>query len=149
MKRQLLVLALMYSPVTTYLQFGIGFGRYDANATQDVLANLQQRVDAVRAQGGEECPQIWLLGTEHRPRQAGIDEGLMRCRLLAVRDQLIADDAVGEERGRGRDDEGVCVCEEIKYLRYLLKRMAEKNAKFARSCHEGASHLSKWDSASG
>jgi hypothetical protein len=49
----LLLLALMYSPVTTFLQFGIGSVTYDSNATQTVLASLQQRVDAVDAQGGE------------------------------------------------------------------------------------------------
>jgi hypothetical protein len=49
----LLVLALMYSPVTTFLQFGIGSVTYDSNATHKVLASLQERVDAVDAQGGE------------------------------------------------------------------------------------------------
>jgi hypothetical protein len=49
----LLLLALLYSPVTTYLQFGIGASSHDAKATQTVLASLQQRVDAVDAQGGE------------------------------------------------------------------------------------------------
>jgi hypothetical protein len=49
----LLVVALLYSPVTTYLQFGVGFPRYDPTRTQDVLSALQQRVDDVNAQGGE------------------------------------------------------------------------------------------------
>jgi hypothetical protein len=49
----LLVLALMYSPVSTYLQFGLGFKTYDQAATQQVLASLQQHVDAVNAQDGE------------------------------------------------------------------------------------------------
>jgi hypothetical protein len=49
----LLVLALMYSPVSTYLQFGVGFGRQNPGATREVLASLQERVDAVNAQGGE------------------------------------------------------------------------------------------------
>jgi hypothetical protein len=49
----LLVAALLYSPVTTYLQFGIGFKAYDRIHTQEVLASLQERVDEVNAQGGE------------------------------------------------------------------------------------------------
>ncbi len=49
----LLVLALIYSPVSTYLQFGVGFKTYDPISTQKVLANLQEHVDAVNAQGGE------------------------------------------------------------------------------------------------
>jgi hypothetical protein len=49
----LLVLALLYSPVSTYLQFGIGFKSYDPARTQKVLAALQEQVDAVNAQGGE------------------------------------------------------------------------------------------------
>lgn len=50
----MLVVALLYSPVTTYLQFGVGFPlRYDPARTQDVLAALQERVDEVNAQGGE------------------------------------------------------------------------------------------------
>jgi hypothetical protein len=49
----LLVLGLMYSPVSTYLQFGLGFKSYDSAGTQKVLASLQAHVDAVNAQGGE------------------------------------------------------------------------------------------------
>lgn len=49
----LLVLALMYSPVSTYLQFGIGFKTYDSVRTQKVLAGLQAQVDAVNARDGE------------------------------------------------------------------------------------------------
>ena len=49
----LLVLALLYSPVTTYLQFGVGFKTYDPDQTQEVLATLQERVDEVNAQDGE------------------------------------------------------------------------------------------------
>ena len=49
----LLVLALIYSPVSTYLQFGVGFRSHDPSTTQNVLASLQERVDAINAQGGE------------------------------------------------------------------------------------------------
>src|ERR1041385_1414139 len=49
----LLVPALIFSPVSTYLQFGVGFGGYDAARTEQVLGSLQQHVDAVNAQGGE------------------------------------------------------------------------------------------------
>jgi hypothetical protein len=49
----LLVAALLYSPVTTYLQFGIGFKSYDRIHTQEVLGSLQERVDEVNAHGGE------------------------------------------------------------------------------------------------
>jgi hypothetical protein len=49
----LLILALMYSPVATFLQFGVGFWNYDANATQKTLASLQEHIDAANAQGGE------------------------------------------------------------------------------------------------
>jgi hypothetical protein len=49
----LLVLALMYSPVSTFLQFGVGFPSYDRASTQEVLARLQAHVDAVNEQNGE------------------------------------------------------------------------------------------------
>jgi hypothetical protein len=49
----LLVLALMYSPVSTYLPFGLGFKTYDPNTTQTVLESLQERVEAVNRQDGE------------------------------------------------------------------------------------------------
>lgn len=50
----LLVMALLYSPVTTYLQFGVGFPpRYDPARTQAVLDTVQERVNEVNAQGGE------------------------------------------------------------------------------------------------
>ncbi|RPJ27465.1 MAG: hypothetical protein EHM33_07965 [Chloroflexi bacterium] len=49
----LLVVALLYSPVATYLQFGIGFNTYDRTGTQTVLASLQEHVDAVNSQDGE------------------------------------------------------------------------------------------------
>lgn len=49
----LLVLALMYSPVSTYLPFGLGFKAYDPNTTQTVLESLQERVEAVNRQDGE------------------------------------------------------------------------------------------------
>ncbi len=49
----LLVLALIYSPVSTYLPFGVGFKTYDPARTQTVLASLQEHVDAVNARGGE------------------------------------------------------------------------------------------------
>lgn len=49
----LLVLALMYSPVSTYLQFGLGVKTYDPNETQKVLASLQEYVNEVNSEGGE------------------------------------------------------------------------------------------------
>lgn len=49
----LLVLALAYSPVSTYIPFGLGFRTYDADAAQAVLDGLQEHVDTVNAQGGE------------------------------------------------------------------------------------------------
>src|ERR1043166_8266461 len=49
----LLVTALIFSPVSTYLQFGVGFGGYDSARTQGVLASLQEHVDTVHAQGGQ------------------------------------------------------------------------------------------------
>ena len=49
----LLLVALMYSPVSTFLQFGVGFPTYDPTRTQKVLASLQEHVDVVDAQGGE------------------------------------------------------------------------------------------------
>lgn len=49
----LVVLALMYSPISTYLQFGVGFRSHDPSTTQGVLTSLQEHVDAVNAQGGE------------------------------------------------------------------------------------------------
>jgi hypothetical protein len=49
----LLIAALLYSPVTTFLQFDVGFPAYDSGRTQRVLASLQQHVDEVNTQGGE------------------------------------------------------------------------------------------------
>jgi hypothetical protein len=49
----LLVLALLYSPVTTFLQFGIGFPTYDPVRTQTLLATLQGYVDQVNTRDGE------------------------------------------------------------------------------------------------
>ncbi|HLO28807.1 MAG TPA: hypothetical protein VK249_06715 [Anaerolineales bacterium] len=49
----LLVLALIYSPVATYLQFGVGFKAYNVTRTEKVLASLQKHVDDVNARGGE------------------------------------------------------------------------------------------------
>ena len=49
----LLVLALLYNPVSTYLQFGISFKTYDSVRTQKVLASLQEHVDAANARDGE------------------------------------------------------------------------------------------------
>ncbi len=48
-----IVLALLYSPISTYLQFGVGFKTYDPTSTQKVLASLQEYVDAANARGGE------------------------------------------------------------------------------------------------
>ena len=49
----LLVLALLYSPVSTFLQFGVSFPSYATARTQEVLASLQEYVDTVNGQGGE------------------------------------------------------------------------------------------------
>jgi hypothetical protein len=50
----LLVVALIVMPAWSYLQFNIGLGRPgDTARTQAVLAELQERVDQVNAQGGE------------------------------------------------------------------------------------------------
>jgi hypothetical protein len=50
----LLVLALIVMPAWSYLQFNIGFpGAGDTARTRDVLAQLQESVDQVNAQGGE------------------------------------------------------------------------------------------------
>ncbi|MGB8983994.1 MAG: hypothetical protein WCC12_19145 [Anaerolineales bacterium] len=49
----LLVIALLYNPVSTFLQFGVGFKTYDVARTQKVLASLQEHVASVNAQGGE------------------------------------------------------------------------------------------------
>jgi len=49
----LLVIALLYNPVSTFLQFGVGFKTYDSARTQTVLASLQEHVESVNAQGGE------------------------------------------------------------------------------------------------
>ena len=49
----LVVLALLYSPITTFLQFGIGFKAYDPARTQNLLITLQDYVDQVNAQEGE------------------------------------------------------------------------------------------------
>jgi hypothetical protein len=49
----LLILVLLYSPVSTYLQFGLGFKNYDSARTQKVLTDLQDQVDTVNARGGE------------------------------------------------------------------------------------------------
>lgn len=49
----LLVLALMYSPVSTFLQFAVGIPGHDRAGTNEVLASLQEHVDAVNARGGE------------------------------------------------------------------------------------------------
>jgi hypothetical protein len=50
----LMVVALIVMPAWSYLQFNIGLGRPgDTARTQAVLAELQERVDQVNAQGGE------------------------------------------------------------------------------------------------
>jgi hypothetical protein len=49
----LLVLALMYSPVSSFLQFGVGFSSYDGARTQNVLDSLQDHVEAANARDGE------------------------------------------------------------------------------------------------
>ncbi|HSL43250.1 MAG TPA: hypothetical protein VK897_07455 [Anaerolineales bacterium] len=49
----LLVVALLYSPVTTFLQFGVGFKTYEPARTHQVLTSLQEYVDAASVEGGE------------------------------------------------------------------------------------------------
>jgi hypothetical protein len=50
----LLLVALIVMPAWSYLQFNIGFRGTDATArTRNVLAQMQERIDQVNAQGGE------------------------------------------------------------------------------------------------
>jgi hypothetical protein len=49
----LVVVALLVFPVWAAIQPNLGFGTFDSQRTQSVLANLQERVDQVNAQGGE------------------------------------------------------------------------------------------------
>jgi len=49
----LLIVALIVMPAWSYLQFNIGRAAQDSARTQPVLASLQEKVDAVNAQGGE------------------------------------------------------------------------------------------------
>jgi hypothetical protein len=50
----LLIVALIAMPAWSYLQFNIGVrGTGDTARTQDVLTQLQERMDQVNAQGGE------------------------------------------------------------------------------------------------
>ena len=49
----LVVVALLIFPVWAAIQPNLGFGTFDQQRTQSVLANLQTRVDQVNAQGGE------------------------------------------------------------------------------------------------
>ena len=49
----LLIVALIVMPAWSYLQFNIGRAPSDSTRTQDVLAQLQQRMDQVNAQDGE------------------------------------------------------------------------------------------------
>jgi hypothetical protein len=49
----LLIVALIVMPAWSYLQFSIGRAPGDSARTQDVLEQLQARVDQVNAQGGE------------------------------------------------------------------------------------------------
>ncbi|HJR78822.1 MAG TPA: hypothetical protein VJ821_02045 [Anaerolineales bacterium] len=49
----LLIVALIVMPAWSYLQFNIGRAPGDSTRTQDVLAQLQQRMDQVNAQDGE------------------------------------------------------------------------------------------------
>jgi hypothetical protein len=49
----LVVMALLVFPVWAAIQPNIGFITFDSARTQSVLAELQQRVDQVNAQGGE------------------------------------------------------------------------------------------------
>jgi hypothetical protein len=49
----LLVVALLVMPAWSYLQFNIGFRTGATARTQDVLAQLQERIDQVNGEGGE------------------------------------------------------------------------------------------------
>jgi hypothetical protein len=49
----LLILSLIVMPAWSYLQFNIGYVKYDASRTQTVLTSLQGYVDRADAQGGE------------------------------------------------------------------------------------------------
>jgi hypothetical protein len=49
----LLVVALIVMPAWSYLQFSIGFPGGDSPRTQDVLTQLQERIDQVDAEDGE------------------------------------------------------------------------------------------------
>lgn len=49
----LVVVALLIFPVWAAIQPNLGFITFDSGRTQSVLANLQERVDQVNAQGGE------------------------------------------------------------------------------------------------
>jgi hypothetical protein len=49
----LLIVALIVMPAWSYLQFNIGRAASDSTRTQAVLAQLQDRIDRVNAQGGE------------------------------------------------------------------------------------------------
>ena len=49
----LVVVAVIIMPVWSHIRSDIGFGTYDTQRTQSVLASLQAQVDQVNAQGGE------------------------------------------------------------------------------------------------
>jgi len=49
----LVVAAVITIPVWSHIRSDIGFGKYDEQRTQSVLASLQEQVDEVNAQGGE------------------------------------------------------------------------------------------------
>lgn len=49
----LLILSLIVMPAWSYLQFNIGYVKYDAARTQNVLTSLQGYVDRADSQGGE------------------------------------------------------------------------------------------------
>jgi hypothetical protein len=49
----LVIVLLLINPVWSFIQFGVGFGIYDAVRAQSVLTSLQEYVDRTNAQGDE------------------------------------------------------------------------------------------------
>jgi hypothetical protein len=49
----LVIVLLLINPVWSFIQFGVGFGSYDAGRTQSVMTSLQEYVDRTNAQSGD------------------------------------------------------------------------------------------------
>ncbi|HSK88521.1 MAG TPA: hypothetical protein VK880_09205, partial [Anaerolineales bacterium] len=49
----LVIVLLLINPVWSFIQFGVGFGTYDAARAKSVLTSLQEDVDRTNAQGDE------------------------------------------------------------------------------------------------